>query len=202
MTGGFRPIADVRINVADRAAMNVKEFRAIMQVAFEREGLEARQIVPKAPKAWFLPADDIIRFFQPHAYRRPWGFVYSGAIGIEIPALRQWLRTYKAGEEGIFQSCFISYLIVNEDAFRGFMVAHDEPVPSNLWAGLLKDRLQQIPETLADLIAAYRRNKEQLGWLAHPCEKLAWDFLLTWQVDPDPALKVPNSQTGASPNVR
>jgi hypothetical protein len=174
--------------------MNVKELGTMMQAAFQREGLEARQIVAKAPKAWTIPTDGIVRFFQPHASRRPWGVVYSGAIGIEVPALRQWLRAYKVGEEGVFHSCFISYLIVNEDVFRGFMVSHGDPVPTDLWAGLLKDRLEQIPETLADLIAAYRRNKEELGWLAHPHEKNAWDFLLRWQDDPDPALHVPKMQ--------
>lgn len=174
--------------------MNVKELGAIMQAALQREGLEARQIIAKAPKAWSLPTDDLIRFFQPHAYRRPWGFVYSGAIGIEIPALRQWLRANKSGEEGIFHSCFVSYLIVNEDVFRGFMVTHEEPAPTDLWAGLLKDRLEQIPATLAGLITAYRRNKEELGWLAHPNERHAWDFLLRWHGDPSPALHVPSMQ--------
>jgi len=157
------PLADIRTDAADRAAMNVKELRTIMQAALQQEGLESRQIVPKTPKAWALPADDIIRFFQPHVYRRPWGFVYSGAVGVEVPALREWLHANKRGDEGIFHSCFISYLIVNEDVLRGFMVTHDAPVPTDLWAGLLKDRLEQIPTTLVGLIAAYRRNKEELG---------------------------------------
>lgn len=173
--------------------MNVKELGTMMQAAFQREGLEARQIFPKAPKAWSLPAEDIVRFFRPHAYRRPWGFGYSGSIGIEVPALRQWLRGYKAREEGVFHSCFISYLIVNENVLQGFTVTHGEPVPTDLWAGLLKDRLERIPETLADLIATYRRNKEELGWLAHPYERHAWEFLLKWHDNPDPALHVPQN---------
>lgn len=48
------------------------------------------------------------------------------------------------------------------------MVTHGDCVLTDLWAGLSKDRLEQIPKTLADLIAAYRRNKEELSWLAHP----------------------------------
>lgn len=165
-----------------------------MQAALQREGLEARQIVPKAPKAWALPADDVVRFFQPHPYRRSWGFVYSGAIGIEIPALRHWLRTHKPGEEGVFHSYFSNYLILNEEVFRRFMVTHDQPVPTDLWAGLLRDRLEQIPGTLAELITAYRRNKEELGWLAHPHERPAWEFLLNWHDNPDPALLVATMQ--------
>lgn len=174
--------------------MNVKQLGIMMQAAFQREGLQARQIFPKAPQAWSIPTGDIVRFFQPHPYRRPWGFVYSGVIGIEVPALREWLRAYKVNEEGIFHSCFVSYVIVNEDVYRDFMIANHAPVPADLWAGLLKDRLEQIPKTLVDLIAAYRRSKEELGWLAHPNERHAWDFLLKWQNDPDPALHVPRMQ--------
>jgi hypothetical protein len=141
---------------------------------------------------WSLPEGDIIRFFWPHAYRRPWGFAYSGSIGVEIPSLRQWLLQHKPGNQvGIFHTCFVSYLIINEDILGEFMVEHDKPVPSDLWAGLLKDRLEKLPSTLVDLVAAYQRNKEEIGWLAHPYDRHAWEFLLKWFKDPDPSLHVP-----------
>lgn len=164
-----------------------------MESAFRAEGLEERRPrVPKAPKIWTLPADDIIRFFWPYAYRRPWGFVYSGSIGIEVPALRDWLREHKPGREaGIFQTSFVGYVIANEDVLRDFLVEHGEPVPADLWAGLLKDRLARVPPTLEGLIASYRRNKEELGWLAHPSSRHAWEFLLEWRDNPDPSLHVP-----------
>ena len=174
--------------------MNVKELRAMMDSALLQEGMEARQIVAKAPKAWFLPADDVIRFFQPHTYRRPWGFVYSGSVGLEIPALRKWLRANKQEKEGIFDTCFVSYLIINEDVLSEFRVVHGNPVPADLWAGLLRDRLNSIPPTLDELVAAYRCNKEELGWLAHPHQRHAWKFLLKWRDDPDPKLHVPVMQ--------
>ena len=169
-----------------------------MEVALRQEGLIECKLAPKRPKVW-SPADgNITRFFMPHAYRRPWGFVYSGSIGIEIPSLRQWLRQHKPGNAvGIFHTCFVSYVIANEDALCDFMVEHDQPVPSDLWAGLLRDRLHTLPSTLADLVAAYRRNREELGWLAHPYDRHAWDFLLRWIDDPDPLLHVPKmSPTG------
>lgn len=162
-----------------------------METAFRDEGLQERQLFRKGPKVWSLPGGDIIRFFWPHAYRRPWGFVYSGAIGIEIPTLRKWLGDHKPNREAIFQSCFVSYLIANEDVLGGFMVEHGKPPPTDLWAGLLKDRLLRVPSTLDELTEAYRRNKEELGWLAHPHERDAWDFLLKWQDNPDPGLHVP-----------
>lgn len=163
-----------------------------METAFREEGLEERQLFPKAPKVWSLPAGDITRFFWPHAYRRPWGFRYSGAIGVEIPALRSWLREHKPGPEaGIFHFCFVSYLIINEDVLNKFVIEHGKAIPFDLWAGLLKDRLVRVPPTLDSLVAAYERNKEELGWLAHPNQRHAWDFLLKWRDNPTPSLRVP-----------
>ena len=172
--------------------MNVKELRAVMDDALREEGLEEQRLFPRGPKVWTLPASDIVRFFWPQAMRRPWGFIYNGAIGVEIPSLRKWLSEFKPdAEAGIFQQCFVSYLIVNEDVFRDFMVEHDKPVPRDLWAGLLKDRLDKVPPTLDALVDAYRRNKEELGWLAHPHERHAWEFLLKWRENPDPSIHVP-----------
>ncbi len=171
--------------------MDVKELRAIMDGALRQEGLEERRLFPKGLKAWILPGGDIFRCFWPHATRSPWGFSYSGAIGIEIPALRQWLREFKPNEAGIFHSCFVSYVTMNEDWFPEFMLEHGRPVPSDLWAGLLKDRLEKVPSTLDGLIASYRRGREELGWLAHPHERHAWDFLLKWHENPAPSIHVP-----------
>ena len=152
------------------------------------------QLIPNAPQAWLLPAADLIRFFQPHPQRRSGGFVYSGSIGIEIPALRDWLHANKPDEEGVFHTCFVGYLIVNEDVFRNFMITHGDPVPADLWASLIKDRLDRVPLTLEELITSYRRNKEELGWLAHPHERHAWEFLLKWHDDPTASLHVPKVQ--------
>jgi hypothetical protein len=57
--------------------------------------------------------------------------------------------------------------------------------------GLEEQRLLLVPPTLDGLITAYRRDKEQLGWLAHPHERHAWDFLLKWRENPDPSIHVP-----------
>jgi hypothetical protein len=172
--------------------MYVKELRALMDNALREEGLEERRLFPNGPKVWTLPAADVLRFFAPQSIRRPWGFIYTGAIGIEIRSLRDWLREFKPeAETGIFHSCFVKYLIINEDVFGNFTVEHDKPVPSDLWAGLLKDRVDKVPPTLDTLVATYRRNKEDLGWLAHPHERHAWDFLLRWRENPDPSIHVP-----------
>lgn len=109
-----------------------------------------------------------------------------------MPALRHWLGAFKpGGQAGILHSCFVSYMIINDDVLGEFRVEHDKPAPLDLWAGLLKDRLERVPPTLDGLINAYRRNKEELGWLAHPHMHHAWDFLLRWNDNPSPMLQVP-----------
>jgi hypothetical protein len=173
--------------------MNVREVRALLSTALSYEGFEERRLVPTKPNVWALPADEVVRFFQPHVIRRPWGFTCSGVIGLEIPELRQWLRTYKSTEENhIFRSCFAVYHIANHDDRELFAVEHDKGVPADLWAGLIKDRLERIPERLSCLIDTYRRNREELGGLAHPMTRHAWNYLLAWCNDPDPRRPIPS----------
>ncbi|MEV4934106.1 hypothetical protein MRBLMA1_001128 [Sphingobium sp. LMA1-1-1.1] len=176
--------------------MNIREFRALTDVAFRAQGFVERRLVGQ--KVWSLPDAEVIRFFQPLAYRRPWGFLLSGILGIEIPELRTWLEQHKPNQEsGIFQGCFVGYNIANDSVLGEFRSLIDTPVPADLWAGLVMDQLDQLPSRLDDLIDQYRRNREPLGWLAHPHDRFTWDFLLRWRQDPDPTLHVPRmSPTG------
>jgi len=176
--------------------MDIREFRNVTDAALRDEGFSSQKLLGN--KVWSLPGEDIIRLFQPHAYRRSWVFVYSGAIGIEIPALRSWINKYKPGEGGgILRGYFTAYIIANEDVLNKFMVEFGNPVPADLWAGLLRDRVARIPSSLEMLLSTYRTNREELGWLAHPHTKPAWDFVQRWRANPDPSLHVPRmSPTG------
>ena len=172
--------------------MDIRAFRAELGKAFCAEGFEELRLRKGAPKVWSLPSSEVIAYFAPDAQRRPWGFNLYGVIGIEIPALRDWLNKHKPGEQsGIFRSGFVGYYTANEDVFRDFKVDHGLPVPSDLWVGLIKDRLNLIPQTLGHLVETYRTNRDALGWLAHPGDKAAWDFLIQWMRDPNPILSVP-----------
>lgn len=172
--------------------MNVKEVGALVNSALEQEGFAERRLIPKAPKVWALPADEVLRFFQPQVIRKPWGFNYSGWLGLEIPALRRWLIEHKSTQsDHILRSTFVAYYIMNHDDRNLFMVEHGKPIPADLWAGLIKDRLDLIPEQLDSLIDVYRSDRERFGGLAHPYTREAWDFLLRWRSDPDPSLSVP-----------
>jgi len=172
--------------------MDITEVRASLDEALAQEGLEKKKLKSIGPKVWALPGEEVVRFFSAGGHRRPWGFVFDGLIGLEIPALRAWLDEYRPAEEaGIFRSYFVAYHTANDDALRGFMIHDGDPVPADLWAGLIADRLRELPESVDALIEAYRGDKERLGWLAHPHERHAWDFLRNWWELPDPLLHVP-----------
>jgi hypothetical protein len=172
--------------------MDIRAFRAELANAFCAEGFEELRLRRGAPKVWALPSSEVIPYFAPDAQRRPWGFNLYGVIGIEIPALRDWVNEHKPGEQsGIFGSGFVGYYTSNENVFRDFQIYHGVPVPADLWVGLIKDRLNLIPQSLGHLMATYRTNRDALGWLAHPDDKAAWDFLIQWMHDPDPSLRVP-----------
>ena len=113
----------------------------------EQEGIKKAKLLRKPGlKVWALAGDEIVRFFLPHPVRRPWGFVFHGYIGIEIPALRDWLKKHKPGPlVGIFHTNFTSYYTMNEDVLRELTVEHGASVPAKQWASLIKKRLERIP---------------------------------------------------------
>jgi len=172
--------------------MDIRRFRAELSIAFQADGFVESRLFKGGHKVWALPDDEITTFFAPDAQRRSWGFQLFGTIGIEIPSLRRWLNQHKPGtESGIFRGSFVGYYTANDDLLRTFQVEHGLKIPANLWVGLIKDRLNLIPRSVDDLLRVYRTNREELGWLAHPLEKPAWDFLLAWRNNPTPALQVP-----------
>lgn len=171
--------------------MKINELRSMTNEAFARVGLEERTLFAKGTKAWCLPEGELTRFFQPQPYRRGWGFVFTGNLGIEIPRLRQWLRHHHPGDPGIFHHSFVAYQTLNDGDRGDFMVTFDEPVPADRWATDLRDKLAALPATLDDLISTYRDNPESLGVLARPLFSPAWHFLMRWAEMPDTTLRVP-----------
>lgn len=174
--------------------MDVRGFRAEISKAFKADGFIETRLFKGMNKVWVhQQSGEITSYFAPDAKRRPWGFRLFGVIGIDIPAFRNWLNQYKPGSDsGIFGAGFVGYYTANDDLLNDFQIENDLPVPADLWIGLIKDRLDQIPSSLDSLVKTYRTNREELGWLAHPHEKAAWDFLIKWHENPDPNLGVPH----------
>jgi hypothetical protein len=165
--------------------MQIAELRTMMNNAFLRAGLREQKLVPKGTKAWCLPEGELIRFFQPQPYRRGWGFVFTGYIGIEIPRLRSWLTSHSIGDPGIFHHSFVAHHTLNDGDRALFMTGIEQQVPTDQWAAVIRDKLEKLPSSLDELVSAYRDNPDALGGLERPIFPQAWPFLLRWTAAPD-----------------
>lgn len=163
----------------------------MMAGALSRVELEERALFLKGPKAWCLPGGDTVRFFQPAPYRRSWGFVYTGYIGIELPQLRTWISHHRQGQAGIFQHSFVAHHTMNDDDRARFMVTADEEFSPDHLALALHEKLTSIPPTAERLTTCFKADPSSLGGLAGPIHQHAWDFLLRWMERPDDSLSIP-----------
>lgn len=171
--------------------MKIADLRSIMEGALSRVGLEESPLVQKKPKVWCLPGGEVIRFFQPAAYKRGWGFVYTGFVGIELPQLRKWLVAHDHGQPGIFRHSFVAHHTLNDDDRDQFMIDLESEPPVDRLAAALYDKVARIPPSMEQLVSAYRHNPASLCGLAGPIHSAAWEFLLRWTEAPDDNLRVP-----------
>ena len=174
--------------------MDVKEFRSQIAEAFEADNFVEKRLSKGGWKVWTREAStEVTSYFSLDAQRRPWGFRLLGIVGIEIPTFRLWLDQHKPDtKRGIFQEGFTGYYTANDEVLGGLHVNHGQSVPAGTWVQLIKNRLDLIPGSLDLLIDTYRNNRRELGWLDHVHDEVAWDFLIKWHENPDPALCVPH----------
>jgi len=173
--------------------MKIGELRSIANDALASAGLEERKLFVKGAKAWCLPGGALTRFFQPQPYRRGWGFVFTGLMGLEIPELRQWIVQHHLTDAGIFHHSFVTYHTLNDADRSNFMIEEGEPVPVDQWAAAIHHKLANLPSTIEDLVSTYRAKPERLGLLAASPQAPAWRFLMHWVDSPDAALNIPRS---------
>ncbi|MDP5280119.1 hypothetical protein Q9Q95_14410 [Sphingomonas sp. DG1-23] len=171
--------------------MKIAELRTMMNDAFSRAGLKEQKLFPKGTKAWCLPEGELIRFFQPQPYRRVWGFVFTGYVGIEIPRLRSWLASHPSGDPGIFHHSFVTHHTLNDADREMFMTDLEQRVPTDQWAALIRAKLEKLPSSLDDLVSACRENSDTLNGLQRPIFPQAWPFLLRWAEAPDAVAEIP-----------
>jgi hypothetical protein len=173
--------------------MKIGELRSITNDALARAGLEERKLFVQGAKALCLPEGALTRFFQPQPYRRGWGFVFTGLIGLEIPELRRWIVQHHPTDAGIFHHSFVAYHTLNDADRSKFMIEEGEPVPADQWAAAIHRKLANLPSTIDALVSEYRTKPEGLGLLADPLQAPAWRFLMRWADSADAALNIPRS---------
>ena len=173
---------------------NIKEFRTKLDLALTKAGFELTKGGRYAPDRWSLPANEVVPAFFPHAIRFWWGFRLSGSIGFDLAELRAWLNSkFSRKELGIFRLGFVARHIANYPDIGGFSRTLDEDIPMVEWVQQIKERLSELPSTLAEVVEAYRDAPHRLLGMEHGVNKPAWDFLLDWYPQRNTARSIPQS---------
>jgi len=145
--------------------MDIRQFRAELARAFEAAGFVRKKIKGSTATIWLLPGREVDREFWEHAIRRPWGFLLSGSLAVDVPAFRTWLtEQFPRNQHGILWSNLLGRHIANEPHMF-FAVEKEEP-PYRDWAQQIRSRLAALPDTVEGLLSA-ERQPERL--------RLVWD---------------------------
>ena len=133
--------------------MDIRQFREELAQAFEDAGFERRSVPRSKDPQWVLPGREVGRLFSQQAMRRPWGFLLSGGLAIDVPAFREWLtKAFPRDQQGVLRGCLSTWHIANDpDMFFG---VEDETPPYQQWVRQISRRLAVLPDTIEGLLRA------------------------------------------------
>jgi hypothetical protein len=117
--------------------------------------------------------------------RRPWGFLLSGSLAIDVPAFRHWLvERFPRNLHGVMWSGLLSRNIANEpDMF--FAVEAENP-PYREWVERIRRALAALPDTLEGLVKAEREPERlRMVWDDWAAPK-AWSYFKSWAQGNEP----------------
>jgi len=166
--------------------MDIRQFRSGLAEAFQAAGFERRAISRSKDPIWILPGREVERSFWQHAIRRPWGFLLSGTLSIDVPAFRNWLTNkYPPHQHGILTGALSNRHIANEaDMFFG---VEDEVPPYEDWVSLIRRRLAVLPDTMEGLLRAVREQAPGLRFVWDDYESTkAWGYFEAWVTGSEP----------------
>ena len=166
--------------------MDIRQFRAELARAFEFAGFERKKVKGSAATIWALPGREVERMFSEHAVRRPWGFLLSGSLAIDVPSFRAWLiKSFPTNQHGITRNSIVGRHIANEpDMF--FAVEFDEQPPYQKWVDQIRRALAALPDTVEGLLKAEDEPQRlRLVWGAWDAPK-AWNYFKAWAGGEEP----------------
>jgi len=167
--------------------MDIRQFRAELDQAFEKAGFERRAIPRCKDPIWILPGREGERSFFQHALRRPWGFLLSGVLSIDVPAFREWLSNeFPRNQHGILEGTLLSWHIAN-DPNLFFGIETEEP-PYEYWATQIRRRLVVLPDTIEGLLRA--ESERAKGLKVFSDAPKTWTYFRAW-AEGDPPLHPP-----------
>jgi hypothetical protein len=168
--------------------MDIRQFRMELAQAFEQAGFERKSIPRCKDPSWLLPGCEVERKFMQHAIRRPWGFLLSGALSIDVPSFRAWLtKKFPPDQRGILWGDLGGWHIANDpDLFLG---VEDEDPPYEEWVNQIRRRLVVLPDTIEGLLRAEREHAQGLTpFLGTP---KAWSYFRAWAEGDEPGYPPP-----------
>jgi hypothetical protein len=180
--------------------MDIRQFRSELAEAFEAEGFERRAIPRCKDPIWILPGREVERSFWQHAIRRPWGFLLSGVLSIDVPSFRAWLTNkFPKDQLGILWGNLGGWHIANDpDLFFG---VEDENPPYEEWVNQIRRRLMVLPDTIDGLLRAEGERTQGLApFLDSP---KAWNYFRAWaegdEPEHPPPHRLPTGQVVGTP---
>jgi hypothetical protein len=171
--------------------MDIRQFRAELAEAFEAAGFERKKLKGSRATIWVLPGREVDREFWEHAMRRPWGFLLSGSLAIDVPVFRAWLTAqFPKDQHGILRSGLLGRHIANEpDMF--FAVETEQP-PYRKWVEQIRQALAALPDTIEGLLSAEREPQRlRLVWDKWAAPK-AWSYFKAWAQGDEPNCPPPH----------
>ncbi|HEX6742118.1 MAG TPA: hypothetical protein VF079_10050 [Sphingomicrobium sp.] len=159
--------------------MDIRQFRSELAEAFEAAGFQRRAIPRCKDSIWLLPGREVERSFWQNAQRRPWGFVLSGSLAIDVPEFRSWLtKRFPKDQHGIMWSSILGRHIANEPDM--FFAVEAEPPPYRQWVDQIRLALAALPDTVDGLLQAEREPQRlRLVWADWDAPK-AWRYFKAW----------------------
>jgi hypothetical protein len=159
--------------------MDIRQFRSELAESFVAAGFERKRVKGTKATIWLLPGREVDHEFWEHAIRRPWGFLLSGSLSVDVPAFRTWLQdSFPRDQHGIVWGSLLNRHIANEpDMFLG---VEDEPPPYRDWVDLIRTRLAALPDTVEGLLAAEDQPARlRVLWDDWAAPK-AWGYFKAW----------------------
>lgn len=157
--------------------MKIAEFRRIADEELRVRGLQRHKLPGCPSPVYAAEVGECVRYFGPHATRRPWGCVMLGTFGVEVPAMQAWLSSHDSRLQAR-----LSYYMTNEHQFMSpVAVGNEADLPAlGRWLDALCSRVIGLPNDIGSLAALANERAGHLR-LLHDSVPEFWPSFELWR---------------------